>query len=184
MSTPPPSAAADLRTCRKCGFSYERKLPRCPACGAYPGRRRRSSSSGKWHQRLAERVRGALPWFRGNRIYFLYVGGGLLAGAAVLPLVMFLAQFSRPEGWREARMFAEFSAGHFFDPFLAAGETLFRWSYYATFGLILKAWDGLLWALRYYPGATITSLLGAVIGFLLAHMRRLRKRHSERRPRG
>lgn len=179
MSEATPAPAEDPRTCRKCGFVYARKLPRCPACGAYPGRRRRSSSlSGHWHQGLTERVRSALPWFRGNRIYFLYVGGGLLAGALLMPLTMFLAEFSRDEGWREARATAGFSFAHFLDPFLAAGETLLSWAYLATFGLILKAWDGFLWALRYYPSATIMAIVGAGIGFFLARRARgERRRH-------
>lgn len=176
MSTPPPSEAADLRTCRKCGFSYERKLPRCPACGAYPGRRRRSSSSGKWHQRLAERVRSALPWFRGNRIYFLYVGGGLLAGAALRPLVMFLADFSRPDGWREERALSYPSLQLFFDPFLAAGETLLRWLYAATIGLVINGAVWLYETALVYPSAVAMALIGAAAGFVLARRRRRRRR--------
>lgn len=178
MPTPQPSAPDDPRTCRKCGFVYARKLPRCPACSAYPGRRRRSSSQGAWYRGISERIRKALPWFQGNRIYFLYVGGGLLAGAALMPLTMFLAELSRPEGWREARMTAGFTLMHFLDPFLAAGQTLLRWAYYATFGLVVNAWEGLIWALRYYPSATIMAILGAIGGFLAAH---LRKRRSKKR---
>lgn len=176
MSTPQPSASDEQRDCRKCGFTYARKLPRCPACGAYAGRRSRASSTGTWHQRLAERLRTALPWFRGNRIYFLYVGGGLLAGAALRPLVMFLADFSRPEGWREARALSYPSLQLFFDPFLAAGETLLRWLYAATIGLLINGAVWLYETALVHPSAVAMAIMGAAAGFVLARRRRRRRR--------
>jgi len=178
MSDDPPRPAPrdDQRSCRKCGHIHERALPRCPACGAYPGRRRRLSPSAKWHQRIAERIRTALPWFRGNRIYVLYVGGGLLAGAALRPLIMFLADFSMPEGWREARALSYPSLELFLDPFLAAGETLLRWLYAATIGLVISGVTWLYETALIYPSAVAMAIMGAGAGFLLARRRQRRRR--------
>lgn len=176
MPTPQPSAPDDPRTCRKCGFVYARKLPRCPACSAYPGRRRRSSSQGAWYRGISERIRKALPWFQGNRIYFLYVSGGLLAGAALRPLILFLADFSRPEGWREERALSYPSLQLFLDPFLAAGETLLRWLYAATLGLVIRGVTWLYETALIYPSAVAMAFIGAGVGFLLARRRRQRRR--------
>jgi len=180
MSDDPPRPAPrdDQRSCRKCGLTYDRALPRCPACGAYPGRRRRLSPSGKWHQPIAERIRTALPWFRGNRIYFLYIGAGLLIGALSMPVLMFLAEQSRPEDWRFRRSqgMDGFSFRHFIDPFIAAGETLARWLYEATVGSVrrLFAWAWL--TIQTYPSVTIVSAIGATIGALLAYRKKSKAR--------
>lgn len=178
MSDAPPRPALrdDPRNCRKCGFTYARTLPRCPACGAYPGRRRRSSSASPWYRDISERIRTALPWFRGNRIYFLYVGGGLMAGVLLRPVIMFLADFSRPEGWREARALSYPSLQLFLDPFLAAGETLLRWLYAATIGLVVSAATWLYETALVHPSAVAMAIIGAGAGFLLARRRRRRKR--------
>jgi len=183
MSDDPPRPAPrdDQRSCRKCGLIHERALPRCPACGAYPGRRR-SSPTGAWHHGISNRVRQTLPWFRGNRIYFLYVGGGLLAGAALRPLIMFLADFSMPEGWREARALSYPSLELFLDPLLAAGETLLRWLYAATIGLAINVATWLYETALVHPSAVAMAIMGAGVGLFLARRRiKRRARHSSRR---
>lgn len=185
MSTPEPIDPRDLRTCRKCGFVFSRVHGSCPQCGATRDHRRKQRRS----QRLQDRVEYA--WHRVQerlrryKWYILYIGGGVVIAAIIQPTAMFLAEFSRPPDWRERRWEAGWSLGHFFEPFVAAGETLWRWITNGVVSAVTWTGETLTWLLMARPSTVFAVVVGGGIGAYLAWRRthrRRRRRHRHQTP--
>lgn len=169
----------DNTQCRKCGDGFARTLSACPACGASRRRRRsRHDRARAWRFKLDS----IATYLAERKFYFIYIPLGILFSALLRPLIMFLAEFSMPEGWRYARsQGAEpFSFAHFIEPFLAAGTTLTRWTYEAIFGTLAWLYRNFMDLVFTYPSAVTMALLGAGIGFFVAHRRHRRRKRSSR----
>jgi hypothetical protein len=159
--------------CLDCATRFPATLSACPACESRNfrvsrGRRIKTSDTVKLT------VEGFL---RKYRYYIIYIGGGLLIGALLRPVIIWLAAFSMPEGWLEAREFAPFSIQGFFEPFWAAGQTLVRWGGRAVVAPVVWAYNLMV----SHPSATILGLLGAGIGAVMAYRRRGKPRRRTRR---
>lgn len=169
----------DNTLCRKCDHGFARTLSACPACGASRRRRRSHHDSARaWRFKL-----DSISAYLGERkFYFIYIPLGIFLGALLRPLMMFLAEFSMPEGWRYARSMGTepFSFAHFIEPFIAAGKTLARWTYEAIVGTLAWAYRSFRELVLTYPSAVTMALLGAGIGFFVAHRRHRRRKRSSR----
>jgi hypothetical protein len=159
--------------CLDCATRFPATLSACPACESRNfrvsrGRRIKTSDTVKLT------VEGFL---RKYRYYIIYIGGGLLIGALLRPVIIWLAAFSMPDGWLETREMAPFSIEGFFEPFWAAGKTLLRWGGQAVVGPVVWGYNMMLT----HPSATILGLLGAVIGAFMAYRRRGKPRRRSRR---
>jgi hypothetical protein len=180
MNTPQSVDPRDMRTCRACGHVFSRVLGTCPACGALRDYRRKHKKS----QRLRDRVDRA--WYntkqtaRRYKWYILYIGGGAFIAAIIHPTAMFLAEFSRPPGWRDSRWEAGWSLAHFFEPFVAAGETLWRWITGAVVATVAWIGDGIAWLLMAKPSLVFAAVVGGGIGAVLAWRRTRRHRQRKR----
>jgi membrane protein implicated in regulation of membrane protease activity len=160
---------------------FSRVLGTCPNCGALRDHRRKHKKS----QRLRDRVDRA--WYdikqraRRYKWYILYIGGGAFIAAVIHPTAMFLAEFSRPPDWRDTRWEAGWSLAHFFEPFVAAGETLLRWITGAVVGTASWIGDGVAWLLMAKPSLVFAAVVGGGIGAVLAWRRtRRRRRHRQK----
>ncbi len=183
MNTPQPLDPRDLRTCRACGHVFSRTLGTCPNCGALRDHRRKHKKS----QRLRDRFdRAVYEWkkrFLRYKWYVVYIGGGALVAMVIHPTAMFLAEFSRPPGWRDSRWEAGWSLAHFFEPFVAAGETLWRWASRAVVGAVTWIGEGISWLLMAKPSLVFAAVVGGGIGAVLAWRRTRRRRKHRHRQR-
>jgi len=87
-----------------------------------------------------------------------------------------------PEGWRRSRAMGEqeFSLLHVIEPFVAAGTTLVRWTYYATVGSAQWLYSHISVLVITYPSGVVMAVFGAGIGFLAARKRQARHRRKSR----
>lgn len=177
MNTNASSPSTEVTTCRKCGEVFSRALSACPACGASRHRRHKSHSgrhaSDTW-QLWLQKVR---VFVLRKKYYFIYILLGVFAGAILRPIVMFLAEFSMPEGWRHARALGmqPFSLQHVVEPFIAAGQTLGRWTIQGVVGAVTWVYETVANLIVMYPSAMVMAVIGAAIGFWMA-----RRRHKRR----
>lgn len=173
----------DLRTCKKCGHVFNRVHGSCPQCGTLRDSRRPKKLKHRLRHRLERIKLRATSWYEAHRWYVIYVGGGALLAATIQPLTMFLAEFSRPEDWRERRWEAGWSLKHFFEPFLAAGETLWRWLTVGIVGFFSWLGESLAWLIMAKPSTVFAILFGGGIGAFLAWRRSKRQRRRRHRNR-
>lgn len=171
----------DLRTCRKCGHVFHRVHGSCPQCGTLRDARRPKKLKHRIRHRIERIKLRAKNWYEVNRWYVIYVGGGALLAATIQPLAMFLAEFSRPDDWRERRWEAGWSLSHFFEPFVAAGETLWRWLTIGTVAFFNWVGESVAWLIMAKPSTVFAVLVGGGIGGYFAWRRS--KRHRRRRHR-
>lgn len=176
-----PQDTRDLRTCRKCGYVFSRVHGSCPQCGTLRDSRRPKKLRYRLRQRIERLKLRAKTWYDANRWYVIYVGGGALLAATIQPMAMFLAEFSRPDDWRERRWEAGWSLAHFFEPFVAAGETLWRWLTVGTVAFLSWLGESLAWLIMAKPSTVFAVLVGGGIGGYFAWRRS--KRHRRRRHR-
>lgn len=182
MDSVTPEDTRDLRTCRKCGYIFHRVHGSCPKCGALRDSRRPKKLKHRLRHRFERIKLRAKIWYEANRWYVIYVGGGALLAATIQPMAMFLAEFSRPEDWRERRWEAGWSLAHFFEPFVAAGETLWRWLTVGTVAFFSWLGESLAWLIMAKPSTVFAVLVGGGIGAFFAWRRS--KRQRRRRHRG
>ena len=173
----PPTPPTQVSPCRKCGVDFNRALPTCPDCGATRVRRKRRD------RKLLERWQKVTGFVEQKKYYFIYVGIGGLASGLMRPVVMFLAEFSKPEGWRAARELGKhpFSAWHVIEPFVAALQTIGRWIVQGTFGFAIWAYETVIALIVSHPSGTTLGIIGAAVGFWMA--RRRDTRRGSRAPR-
>ena len=177
MNTNASNPSTDVTTCRQCGEVFNRALSACPACGTSRRRRHKSHSgrqaSGTWQLWLQQ----ARAFVLRKKYYFIYTLVGVCAGAILRPIVMYLAEFSMPEGWRHARAWGmqPFSVQHVVEPFIAAAQTLGRWTVQGVVGAVTWVYETVANLIVMYPSAMVMAVIGAAIGFLMA-----RRRHKRR----
>lgn len=186
MSDSSPASGFDSVTCRQCGHVFSRKFGSCPACGTPRPHRRSRRQRQKLKDRIEESIKLAVKTIRRYRWFIIYIGGGILVGAATYPTVMWLAEFSMPPGWREARYYTPgpWSIGHFLEPFWAAAQTLARWSVHAVVWVGEQVYDHIWEEIVRRPSTMLMIVIGGTVGTLLALRRqRRRRRHRARDPR-
>ena len=179
MTPAPESPPCDVTMCRKCGVVFSRTLTACPDCGAIRLRRKRRQRS------LLERwklwLENVSDFIQLRKYYFIYIGLGILSGVVVRPVVMFLAEFSMPKDWRYTRALGAepFSVQQFFEPFVAAAQTLGRWLVQSVVGVATWVYEAVVYLIFSYPSAVVMVVLGSAVGFVMA-----RRRHNKHRSRG
>jgi len=181
----PPESADDTVTCRQCGNLFFRKFGACPKCRTARPHRRPKKRQQVLKDRVEGRLKAGWTWVRRWRYFIIYIGLGLLIGAVSYPTVMWLAEFSMPAGWREARMSgaAPWSLGHFFEPFFGAVHTVLIWAGNAL------AWIGHFLYFNVWreivsrPSTLLMVVIGVTVGTVMALRRHRRRRHSRSRPR-
>lgn len=179
--SPVPSVGFDNVTCRHCGHVFSRKYGSCPKCGTPRPHRRPRRHRQKFKDRIEENLKLAWRTLRRYRWFIIYIGGGIVIGGLTYPTVMWLAEFSMPPGWREARYYTPgpWSIGHFLEPFGAAAQTLARWSVQAVVWAGEQFYDHVWEEIVRRPSTVLMVLIGGSIGTLLA-VRRHRRRHRHR----
>ena len=118
-----------------------------------------------------------------KKYYFIYILVGVCAGAILRPIVMYLAEFSMPEGWRHARAWGmqPFSVQHVVEPFIAAAQTLGRWTIQGVVGAVTWVYETVANLILMSPSAMVMAVIGAAIGFWLARRRHQAVRNTNRR---
>lgn len=183
MNTPQSLDSRELRSCRRCGHLFHRVHGSCPKCGTLRDSRRPKRLKHRIRQRVEHYLYKAKTWYEANRWYVVYVGGGAALAALIQPAAMFLAEFSRPPDWRERRWEAGWSLEHFFEPFVAAGETLWRWLTVGTMSALNWSLDTLAWLIMAKPSTVFAILVGGSIGAYFAWRRTQRQRKRKQRSR-
>ncbi len=176
-----PAPGLDSVTCRNCGHVFSRKFGSCPKCGTPRPHRRPKKHRQLLKDRIEENLKLAWKTIRRYRWFIIYIGGGILVGGATYPTVMWLAEFSMPPGWREARFYTPgpWSIGHFLEPFGAAAQTLARWCVQAVAWVGEQLYDHIWEEMVRRPSTMLMIIIGATIGTILA-VRRQRKRRRHR----
>lgn len=178
---PQPPVRDRMTSCRACGHVFSRKYGSCPRCGAARHHRRPNKRPLRALQdRIEHRLLEGWRWLRRRRDYVLFVGGGLLAGPLLYPMVMSLADHSMPPGWREARAPAGWSVAHAVQPFAAAGETLLRWAGQVLSGIWAWLIDDVLGIVARHPSAVFFAVVFGAAGALIAWRRQRRYRRRKR----